>query len=68
MTLEFGKTTGSCNTNFAPLAVLMVCYNTKNMFAPLKSVKIVEKKNDFATEDKLYQIMLSILANLHIYQ
>ena len=63
MTLEFGKTPDWRNTNFAPLAVLMVCYNTKNMFDPLKSVKIVGKKNDFATEDKLYQIMLSILAN-----
>lgn len=62
MMIEFGVTTDSTNTKFAPLAALTAYYQAQNVLEPLQSVTSAAKKGDFTLPDKLVQVFLSILS------
>jgi hypothetical protein len=62
MTIEFGLTDGSVNTQYAPLAALSAHYQQNLMLKPLREVQIPIKERDFSPSDKLIQVLLSILA------
>jgi hypothetical protein len=62
MTIEIGLTTGSTNTQFAPLAALCAHYQQDHTLDPLQNVLIPMKKRTFSIQSKLIQIFLSILA------
>ncbi len=62
MTLEFDQTDELVNTQYAPLAALLVHYQQNQVFKPLQEVEIGMKSRDFTPYDKLEQVMVSILA------
>lgn len=62
MTLEFGYTDEFVNTQYAPLAALLAHYQQKQVLHPLQQVKIPMKRCDFTAQDKLQQVLVSILA------
>jgi hypothetical protein len=61
MTLEFGLTDELCNTQYGPLAALLVHYQQRKMLGPLTEVKIPIKKYDYSSVSKLEQVLLSVL-------
>jgi hypothetical protein len=61
MTIEFGLTNGSVNTQYAPLAALSAHYQANQTLQPLENVHIPMKKREFSPLDKLIQVLLSIL-------
>jgi len=61
MTLEFGQTDELVNTQYAALAALLAHYQQNQVFKPLDEVKIMMKTRDFTPQDKLQQIVVSIL-------
>lgn len=62
MTLEFGHTDEFVNTQYAPLAALLAHYQQNQLLSPLHRVKIPMKRCDFTAQDKLQQVLVSILA------
>lgn len=61
MRLEFGLTDELTNTQFAPVAMLMVCYEAQQVLAPLQSVTSAAQKEGFTLAEKLEQVVWSIL-------
>lgn len=62
MMVEFGFTTKSFNTQYAPLGALLALYQQKQVLEPLNMVLSGSKKVEFSTTDKLEQVLVSILA------
>ena len=62
MSLEFGKTDEIVNTQYAPLAGLLAHYKQNQVLEPLGQVSIGMKSCDFTPQDKLEQVLVSILA------
>lgn len=62
MPIEFGTTNETVNTQYAPLAALIAHYKENQVLAPLKQVTIKMKTYDFKPQDKLEQVLVSILA------
>lgn len=62
MTIDFDLTTEICNTQYAPLAALIVHYHRQKMLYPLSEVEIPIKSYEYSPFCKLEQILLSILA------
>ena len=61
MTIEIGYTEELTNSQYAPLAALCAHYQRNHMLEPLAEVEIPMRERDFASLDKLIQILLSIL-------
>ena len=61
MTVEFGKTEERINTQFAPLAALIIYFNEQNVFDPLQLVTSTAQKRENGLGNKLYQVLVSIL-------
>ena len=61
MTIEFGLSDASANTQFAPVAALAAHYQSQKVFAPLEIVVPVVEKSDFPLPNQLIQVFLSIL-------
>ena len=62
MKLQFGLTQELTNTQYAPLAALLACYEAETVLEPLQSVTSVAKSGDFTLAEKLEQTLVSILA------
>ena len=62
MTIELGLTTEAANTHYAPLAVLAAHFRQQHRVAPLKTVPLSIRTRHFTPQEKLIQVMLSILA------
>jgi len=62
MTIEIGFTEELCNTQYAPLAILMAHYQQKQILEPLATVQIKMKTREFSTQDKLEQVLVTILS------
>ena len=62
MTIEIGFTDELCNTQYAPLAMLMAHYQQNQVLQPLATVQIAMKTRDFSAQDKLKQVLVSILS------
>jgi hypothetical protein len=62
MSLEFGFTDEECNTQYAPLGLLLALYKQQAVLVPLGKVVMAVKKVDFSGIDKLEQVLVSILA------
>jgi hypothetical protein len=62
MSLEFGFTEESCNTQYAPLGLLLSLYRQQQVLSGLEKVEMAMKKVDFSSADKLEQVLVSILA------
>jgi len=62
MTVEIVVTDAPFNTQYAPLAVLAAHYQQQQTFQPLFNLSLPGKQRDFSPEDKLLQIMTSMLA------
>lgn len=67
MTIEIGFTDELCNTQFAPLALLMAHYKQNQRLQPLDRVQIAMKKRDFSAQDKLKQVLVSILSGCETF-
>lgn len=63
MTIEIGFTDELVNTQYAPLAVLCAHYQQNHVLKPLEKVQIPVKRRDFSPTDKLFQILVSLLAH-----
>ncbi len=61
MTLEFALTDENCNTQYGPLAALLVHYHYQKTLGPLAEVKIPIKRYDYSPASKLEQVLLSVL-------
>lgn len=61
MALEFGLTDELTNTQFAPVAALVTYYQAQDVLAPLQSVTSAQMRGGFTLEEKLTQIILSLL-------
>lgn len=62
MTVEIVVTDAPFNTAYAPLAVLATHYQHQHTFQPLFRLGLPGKQRDFSPEDKLAQVMVSMLA------
>lgn len=62
MTIELGLTDHWTNTNYAPLAALSAHYQQNQRLEPLEAARISMRKRDFSPQDKLLQVLISILA------
>ena len=67
MTIEVGFTDELCNTQYAPLAVLMAYYQYHQVLEPLSAVQIRMKTRDFSAEDKLKQTLVTILSGCETF-
>ena len=67
MTTEIGFTDELCNTQYAPLAMLMAHYQQNQALQPLTTVQIAMKKRDFSAQDKLKQVLVSILSGCETF-
>lgn len=63
MGIEFGLTTGSFNTKYAPLAALGWYFQAQERLKPLEKVRDEAGNPEFSLTDKLIQVLISILAN-----
>jgi hypothetical protein len=61
MSLQFGSTPELTNTQFAPVAALAAYYEAQNVLQPLQSVTSGSRQGDFTLDNKLIQVILSIL-------
>lgn len=61
MSIEFGFTSKSFNTQYAPLGLLLALYKQNQVWQPLENVTIATKTVNFSPTDKLEQILVSIL-------
>jgi hypothetical protein len=62
MQIELGITEEPYNTKYAPLAVLAAIYGTNQRLDALQQVSTAMKKVAYSPQDKLEQLLLSILA------
>ena len=62
MKLQFGLTQELTNTQYAPLAALLACYEAEKALEPLQSVTSAAQSGDFTLAEKLAQTLVSILA------
>ncbi len=62
MTLKIGYTDELTNTQYAPLAVLLFLYQQQAVFAPLEEVHLPIREREFRTQEKLVQVLVSILS------
>lgn len=62
MTIEIGLTDEYCNTNYAPLAAIWVHYQRNRTLAPLAGMEVKMKTRDLSAQDKIQQVLLSILS------
>jgi hypothetical protein len=62
MNIEIGLTENEVNTQFAPLAVVLARYQTRNVFETLEKVPVLMKIRDYSPADKLKQVLISVLA------
>lgn len=62
MTITFGLTKESFNTQYAPLGLLLSLYQQKKLLRPLGKVVSKAKIVEYTMADKLQQILVSILA------
>lgn len=62
MEVEFGLTTETFNTQYAPLAVLMTYFREEQVLQPLENVDVKMKTRHYSPIDKLEQVLISILA------
>jgi hypothetical protein len=62
MNIKIGFTDELTNTSYAPLAALFAHYQHTYLFEPLRAVRIPMRTGDFAPQEKLNQVLLSILA------
>ncbi len=62
MTIEFDLTPENCNTQYAPLAALIVHYHQQEILKPLEEVQIPIKSYAYSSSCKLEQVFLSIMA------
>lgn len=62
MSIEFGTTTENVNTQYGPIAALLAYYKQNQVLKPLEQMSIGMKKCDFSPQDKLEQVLVSILA------
>jgi hypothetical protein len=62
MTIEFGLSKTGVNTQYAPLAVLVAHYQQNQVLQPLQNIVSLSKQRDFSLNDKLIQVLLSMLA------
>ena len=62
MTIQIGLSAENCNTQYAPLGLLLALYKQKQVLQPLEKVKTTTKIIEFSPIDKLEQIFVSILA------
>jgi hypothetical protein len=62
MTIELDLTPEICNTQYAPLAALIVHYHQQETLKPLEEVQIPIKNYDFSPACKLEQVFLSIMS------
>ncbi len=62
MSIKFDTRGTNFNTEYAPLAALLVHYQQKQLLKPLEQVKIEMKTREFSPVSKLEQVLISILA------
>jgi hypothetical protein len=62
MTIEIGFTEELTNTQYAPLAALSAHYQQNHLLEPLDRVEIPMRERDFASADKLIQVLMSMMA------
>jgi hypothetical protein len=62
MAIQIGLSPENCNTQYAPLGLLLALYKQKQVLHPLEKVKTTTKIIEFSPIDKLEQIFVSILA------
>lgn len=62
MNIEIGLTENEVNTQYAPLAMLLAHYHSKNKLEPLQEVPVSIKTREYTPADKLEQVLVSILA------
>jgi hypothetical protein len=67
MTFTIGFTDDLCNTQYAPLAILMAHYQQNQALQPLDRVQIAMKQRDFSAQDKLKQVLVSILSGCETF-
>ena len=62
MILRLALTDQACNTQYAPLAVLLWLYRHTQRLAPLTEVAVAMQTRTFTPTDKLIQVLISMLA------
>lgn len=62
MDIEFGLTKETINTQYAPLGAILAHYQQNQVLKPLEQVRIAMKSRDFTANDKILQVLISILA------
>ena len=62
MNLEIGFTEEQINTQYAPLAAMLAHCQEQHMLEALKEVTVPMRTRAFSPEDKLLQVVVSILA------
>ena len=67
MTIEIGFTDELCNTQYAPLAMLIAHHQQNQVWQPLAKVQIGMKTRDFSAQDKLKQVLVSILSGCETF-
>ena len=67
MTIEIGFTHELCNTQYAPLAMLMAHYQQNQVLQPLATAQIAMKRRDFSAQGKLKQVLVSILSGCETF-
>lgn len=63
MNTEFGLTSGSFNTKYAPLAAFAQHFQAQGTLRPMQSVLDETGNPEFSIADKLIQVLISIMAN-----
>ena len=63
MNTEFGLTTGSFNTKYAPLAAFAQHFHERGTLQPLQGVLDEAGQPEYRLADKLIQVLVSIMAN-----
>jgi hypothetical protein len=62
MSVEIGFSDELVNTQYAPLAAILVRYDANQVLQPLEQVQVESKVRDFNTTSKLLQLLVSMLA------
>ena len=62
MSMKFGFTNETFNTQYAPLGMLLALYQQKQVLQPLEKVVTTAKIVHFSLPDKLAQVLVSILS------
>lgn len=62
MSIEIRTTKEKINTQYAPIAILLAHYKQNQVLEPLGQVSVKMKSYDFKPQDKLEQVLISILA------